>query len=82
MSLPDKDPTVDSRSGFPTRSWLRWFSDADKTIDAVRRSGPTAGRPTKDLFIGQVYFDTTLGYPVWLQSVGPVVWVDSTGAPA
>jgi hypothetical protein len=28
------------------------------------------------------YFDTTLGYPIWLESVNPDVWVDATGTPA
>lgn len=39
-------------------------------------SGTTANRPTS-VTAGQEYFDTTLGKPVWLKSVG--VWVDATG---
>lgn len=81
MNLPDRDPTVDLRTGFLTRLWLRWVSDADKTLDAMRASGPTANRPTKDLFIGRPYFDTTLGKPIWLETTGPAVWVDAVGTP-
>jgi hypothetical protein len=34
--------------------------------------GPTIDRPTVNLMVGQVYFDTTLGYPVWWNGSG---WV-------
>jgi hypothetical protein len=49
---------------------------------ALTQSGTTAQRPTSLLWVGRTYFDTTLGYPVWLLSTGPDVWVDATGAPA
>ena len=45
----------------------------------VPESGVTANRPIANLLIGQVYFDTTLGYPIWWSGSD---WVDSTGAPA
>lgn len=80
MSLPDKDAIVDVKTGYLTRIWLRWASDTDKVIAAVTLSGSTANRPTKDLYIGRSYFDTTLGKPVWLESANPSVWVDATGA--
>jgi hypothetical protein len=55
--------------------------------DALRRSvnaifalltasGPTTGRPTPS-FVGQPYFDTTLGSPVWWNGAH---WVDAAGA--
>lgn len=44
-------------------------------------TGTTANRPTTDLQLGQEYFDTTLGKPVWLKTIGtPNTWVDATGA--
>lgn len=82
MSLPDKDATVDIKTGFLTRMWLRWASDTDKVITAVQQSGPTNGRPTKDLYVGRSYFDTTLGQPVYFKSFDPLVWVTADGAPA
>lgn len=42
--------------------------------------GTTAARPT-DCAVGSVYFDTTLGKPVFLKTV-PSVWVDSAGVAA
>ncbi|MEK5360742.1 hypothetical protein ACPOM7_19040 [Peribacillus castrilensis] len=43
------------------------------------RSGTTANRPT-DYIVGESYFDTTLGKPIWCKTVAPVVWVDAMGA--
>lgn len=40
--------------------------------------GATAARPTQQLVLGQPYFDTTLGKPVWWNGVAN--WTDATGA--
>jgi hypothetical protein len=42
----------------------------------VPSSGATADRPTTFLQVGQFYFDTTLGYPIWYNGTD---WVDATG---
>lgn len=49
----------------------------------IAESGPTTSRPTDaNLKVGQPYFDTTLGKPIWLKTIGPPqVWVDATGTP-
>lgn len=39
-------------------------------------AGTTAERPATDLQIGQQYFDTTLGIPIWWDGTN---WVDATG---
>ena len=44
-------------------------------------AGPTVSRPVAPL-IGQMYFDLTLGYPIWCQNNAPVTWVNAVGAPA
>lgn len=46
----------------------------------VSSSGTTAARPT-DATVGYIYFDTTLGKPVFLKTA-PSTWVDSTGTAA
>ena len=38
--------------------------------------GITANRPTIKLQIGQYYFDTTLGYPIWWNGAK---WVNASG---
>jgi K+-transporting ATPase c subunit len=44
-------------------------------------TGPTANRPT-GLADGVMWFDTTLGLPVWSKATSGTGWVNATGAPA
>jgi hypothetical protein len=39
-------------------------------------AGTTALRPTTSLQVGQFYFDTSLGIPIWWNGTN---WVDATG---
>ena len=51
----------------------------DETIvQNTSLSGTTASRPTRELSVGDSYFDSTLGKPIWYK--GSSVWVDATGA--
>jgi hypothetical protein len=51
------------------------------TIGAGTISGPTTSRPNPPGFVGQSYFDITLGYTVWVKTINPSVWVDAAGVP-
>lgn len=64
--------------------WRNFFVAAYNICNAVTMSGTTAKRPIKGVYVGRVYFDTTLGYPIWALSItaGVVNWVDATGTPA
>lgn len=42
----------------------------------VPNSGPTADRPVNALQVGQQYFDTTLGLPIWWNGSD---WIDASG---
>jgi len=42
-------------------------------------SGPTVNRPSPPGFVGQFYFDTTLGFSIWAKQISPAVWVDAAG---
>ena len=44
-----------------------------------QQSGPTSSRPAPPLFVGQGYFDTTLGFMVWAKQITPTIWVDAAG---
>ena len=44
----------------------------------VPASGTTANRPTENLQVGQYYFDTSLGYPIYWNGVE---WVNALGYP-
>lgn len=78
FELPAKN-AVTGTAGYASVTWLQWFNLVHQTITAVRQSGPTASRPTKFVWLGRQYFDTTLGKPVYVKSVNPIVWADATG---
>lgn len=59
--------------------WNQWFQRAQSALETIYASGPTAQRPTRMIWVGRQYFDTTLGYPVWVKSVQPAVWVNGAG---
>ena len=40
--------------------------------------GPSSSRPTENILVGQVYFDTTLGIPIWWNGQQ---WVNALGYP-
>ena len=56
--------------------WQNWLQLVQRYLNGLTDSGPTSGRPTQDLWVGQPYFDTTLNAQVvWNGSA----WVTSTG---
>lgn len=44
--------------------------------------GPTAGRPASPVLY-EMYFDTDLGQPIWVSSIGGLgaQWVNAAGSP-
>ena len=75
---PTVAPVTDATSRLMP-SWAKWVSDVYDVCFSITQSGTTAQRPTKMLWIGRRYFDTTLGYPIWYDGTN---WVDATGATA
>jgi len=72
-------PPIDLKN--PT--WAGWFSTIQKILQATSSSGTTAQRPTANLYIGQFWYDTSLGYPVWVHAISPsIVWHNAAGTPA
>jgi hypothetical protein len=55
-----------------------YFNTVDNAILGLITppSGTTANRPTIQLQIGQPYFDTTLGIPIWYNGT---VWKNASG---
>lgn len=66
-------------TGDISSSWMQWIQQAGLYAFSLSDSGTTANRPTSNLWVGRPYFDTTLGYPVWVKTVSPVVWVNGAG---
>ena len=62
------------------RGQAEWNRKARDSINAVARrmlgSGPSANRPPKPV-TGQMYYDTTLGKPIWRHASG--AWRDAGG---
>lgn len=79
-SPPLKNQPVD-QGGMVSRTWSVWMTQLWVLASSLDDSGATASRPTKGLYVGRTFFDTTLGRPIWLESVRPTVWVDATGTP-
>jgi hypothetical protein len=61
-----------------TNALRLYFNQIDNFTQnvTVPPSGTTANRPTERLEVGQYYFDTTLGIPIWYDGTN---WVDATG---
>ena len=55
-----------------------YFNQIDNFTQGITipPSGTTADRPVDLLQVGQYYFDTTLGIPIWYDGTD---WVDATG---
>lgn len=78
------DPIIVDAGRRLTPVYQAFFSSIHDWLGPVGLSGPTTSRPINTarnfLYIGQMYFDTTLSKPIWVQSLNPTVWQDATGA--
>ena len=72
-------PEIVDKVGKLLSPWMAWFSLAQGILQAQGQTGTTAARPVNGLYVGYQYFDTTLGYPVWVKTVSPAVWVRYDG---
>jgi hypothetical protein len=75
-----------TKDGRLNPEWEAWFSDARRYLPAIGASGTTGNRPVNgaasiQLYVGQPYFDTTLGYIIHVRSLNPTVWVNGAGTP-
>ena len=80
FDYPSNTPVVTPATGRATDPWQSVFNRWHSLVITLQQSGPTTQRPASQLWVGRVFFDTTLGKPVWLKSVNPDVWVDASGA--
>lgn len=78
MQLPLSEEVAGQR--LVSSAWRAWFSKVFKAVKPFGGSGTTANRPTAELYEGLMYFDTTLGFPVYVKTVAtPAVWVRYDG---
>jgi hypothetical protein len=76
--------TITAKGGATSSPWFAWLSQLFTVAAPLGSNGTTARRPVPSpqlaLYIGQMYFDSTLGYPVFIKSLNPTVWVNGAGA--
>lgn len=82
--IPSSVGAFVDRMGRLVSEWRSYFESVNYWLRPLGSSGTTTNRPVDmsqiPLYIGQPYFDTTLGKPIWVKSKNPTVWVDATGA--
>ena len=74
---------ADSSATLPSEWSVGYTGGNPPTVFLTMRNGlagTTALRPvTPPMFVGTMYFDTTIGFPIWWDGA---IWVDAAGAPA
>jgi hypothetical protein len=78
-ALPSAPFEYDHRRDDQLNQNLRiYFNNLDAFLTAIStpQNGTTANRPTLNLQIGQFYYDTTLGIPIYWNGT---VWKNSSG---
>jgi len=79
ITPPPTQSPLDTKGDSITSIWENWMTMAYTVLFGLTLSGSTLGRPTQNLWVGQMYFDTTLNKPIWIKTIQPVVWIDATG---
>lgn len=59
-----------------SQPWGNYLSESWQVAFDVQNSGVTGARPTKNLYTGKPYFDTTLGRPIWWNGAA---WIKADG---
>lgn len=78
---PIRAPFTDDR-GIISGAWQQWISNLERLFNDLQGSGTTAQRPNPAPFVGYMYFDTTIGRPIWAETTSPTTWVDADGTAA
>lgn len=79
VSAPPMDSPVQDTNGNISAAWTTWIQQAYFVLKSVESAGPTEKRPLKNLWVGMYHFDTTLGIPIYLKTLNPIVWVNASG---
>ena len=83
MSLappPNNAPIQDGPEGAQrvTGPWRDFLYELFIIALALRSSGTTANRPTKNLWVGRMFYDTTLEQPIWYTTTDTWITADGT----
>jgi len=72
-------PTAPLQTPEFDQNWIHYFAVISPIIASLADSGTTTVRPIKGLWIGRQFFDTTIGKPIYVKTLVPIVWVDAAG---
>ena len=75
MPTPDYDKGQQDQFQYALRLYFNRL-DEFNLASSIPSAGITADRPTRGLQIGQQYYDTTLGIPIWYNGT---VWKNASG---
>ncbi len=75
IPAPEGELVTEDRRG--RMHFLAWATQVSAILTGLTTADTTANRPTTYLWQGRMYYDTTLGQPIWYTGSG---WVDATGA--
>lgn len=81
INPPPTRSNMTDESGQVKPEWIEFFSSVFYAIQAHDGFGTTANRPTKGLYVGRPYFDTSLGAngkPIWVNKNGNG-WITADG---
>jgi hypothetical protein len=76
--LPGSQTVINIGSVFGGNTVINLSGTIVNNNSSVLISGPTSSRPSPT-FVGQFYFDTTLGLPIWTSSLSGPIWVNAAG---
>lgn len=68
-----------SQFGKMSMPWTEFMANVHRLLSGLIQSGTTAERPTINLYTGRMYFDETLGLPIWYDGAA---WVKADGTAA
>jgi hypothetical protein len=74
FSINPLQTAVDNNGKTMSTEWRPWFQTVSTAVNSLYQYGTTAQRPTINLYLGQLYFDQTLGTMVMLTNLSPVTW--------
>jgi hypothetical protein len=84
LPLPTGSP-VGADGTILAQPWVSYWQALHNAAKPLGANGATSARPIHNpsagltLYVGQQYFDATLGYPVFVKSLNPTVWVNGAG---
>ena len=81
IGLPPVKTSFMEAAGFPY-AWIAWLTELAQLFNTQQKTGTTAQRPTVAPYVGFMFYDTTIGKPVFARAQSPATWFDSNGNPA